>query len=602
MTRRNTIVTAAILAAAGLAFAPDTAHAQDALGDGRGLERDLGVGVPQAAPRRIPGQRDFSSETQFRNAIVTGNAPGGLSFREDVGYTSPRAFRGELGSDDLFSFRRDSLFSGLGGRGLRGTEALQYQFALTSGGRTPSGFLGPMTYERFGAGATGFDAQAGRIDPSRIDDPDRVVRPRQTGLEFDPGRTTTDSMLGDGTLLRDGTMLGTLRSTSAFVTSQVYQPALLGYAQGPDGDPYGLTASSLRGVRYAPLWRPEPTPTRDERVHSRIDTDARQPGAADTRLMPERLTGPDLGPRTAYEALLDRLREAEAAPDDPGAPTPPDATDWEQRLDSLREQMRTPPEWREEDPDAEDPESVFERLQRDHRGRMQEGFEVAEREQLREEGERTFDQDVEVDPVDVLGGPLDAATLERIRQRSGMVDTFSDGVGTDTYSRHIMAGERLMSGGRYFDAEERFTRALASRPNDVDASIGRIHAQIGAGMYLSAASNLRLLLTTTPEIAGVRYGDALLPAPERMTRVLQQLRRSMGQMEDGENVRLGPESALLLAYLGHQRQDSEDVQRGLAVLRDRAAPGAAFDSRLVELLEALWDGDDDTPDPEPEDR
>src|ERR1044071_8028118 len=75
------------------------------------LDHSLQVG---SGGRNAPG-RDFKKELEFRNAIVTGNAPGGISFRGDVGYKAPGEFFGNLGSNDTFAFRRDSVYSGLGG-------------------------------------------------------------------------------------------------------------------------------------------------------------------------------------------------------------------------------------------------------------------------------------------------------------------------------------------------------------------------------------------------------------------------------------------------------------------------------------------------------
>ena len=100
-------------------------NAQNALGNGRALEKQLQTKNPNA---RYSSQNDnFAREMAFREAVVTGTAPGGLSFQGDA-LPSRFEFRGDLGSDAIFSFRRDSLSSGLAGRGIRGTEALQYQF------------------------------------------------------------------------------------------------------------------------------------------------------------------------------------------------------------------------------------------------------------------------------------------------------------------------------------------------------------------------------------------------------------------------------------------------------------------------------------------
>ena len=77
--------------------------------------------------------------------------------------------------------------------------------------------------------------------------------------------------------------------------------------------------------------------------------------------------------------------------------------------------------------------------------------------------------------------------------------------------------------GRFFDAEERFTAALSVRQGDPMAAVGRIHSQLGAGMFLSAAINLRGLLVAHPELAGVKYVPALLPGKEAMAKRIERL-------------------------------------------------------------------------------
>ena len=121
----RSLAIASLVAAASLPV--PLASAQNALGDGRALDNNLSTRGRYNNAR--PSLRD---ELAFRNSVVTGNAPNGLSFRGDVGYRAPGEFTGQLGSNDLFSFRRDSLQSGIAGMGIRGTEALQYQLALTN--------------------------------------------------------------------------------------------------------------------------------------------------------------------------------------------------------------------------------------------------------------------------------------------------------------------------------------------------------------------------------------------------------------------------------------------------------------------------------------
>jgi hypothetical protein len=138
-TTRRITVRATIVGVLALAGSAGTAGAQNALGDGRLLDNNLSAQGTANTP-----VRDLDAEIRFRNAIVTGNAPGGLSFRGDVGYTAPGEFRGELGSDSTFAFRRDSLVSGLAGAGIRGIDALQYQMALTTGSMPPQSLVGGL--------------------------------------------------------------------------------------------------------------------------------------------------------------------------------------------------------------------------------------------------------------------------------------------------------------------------------------------------------------------------------------------------------------------------------------------------------------------------
>ena len=79
--------------------------AQDALGGGNALDSN-----PRVGGGRI-NSRSATDNYRARNALVTGNVPGGRGFRGSVGYTAPTDFRGVVGSDATYAFRRDSAFS-----------------------------------------------------------------------------------------------------------------------------------------------------------------------------------------------------------------------------------------------------------------------------------------------------------------------------------------------------------------------------------------------------------------------------------------------------------------------------------------------------------
>lgn len=460
---------------AALAAPVSPAVAQDALGDGRALDANPQKG----SGGRNPAGRDLAREVQFRNAIVTGNAPGGLSFREDVGYTSAEGFRDALGSDDLFAFRRDSLYSGLAGMGIRGTDALQYQFGLTTGARLPEGLRGSLQVER------GFSRPA-------AGEPATIFTHREEGDER-------------------GYLLWSLRAPSSIVATRGMQPAVISTGYRNEEEDYALTASPLRGLHL----------DRMKYLRGEVGRPSNQalPESPTTALAPAR-PGEMKSP---YESLMERLEEA--AGRDVGA----DGPAWEVQLRELREQILA--EEREQEVTAE----------------------VAQ--VLREGGTVTS-----LTPELPAVGPKDF----------------------DAYGEHMRYGQEHLVKGRYFDAEERFTRALAARPDDVMASIARVHAQVGAGMFLSGSLNLRSLLQLHPEVVGVRYGDQAMPSPERLRRLIGVLRAGLAK-ENG----LPADAGLVLAYLGYQVGDADAVIEGLGHLGKGVEPGGT-PAAFVSLLRKVW--------------
>ncbi|MBL4591808.1 MAG: hypothetical protein JKY96_07600 [Phycisphaerales bacterium] len=188
---------------------------------------------------------------------------------------------------------------------------------------------------------------------------------------------------------------------------------------------------------------------------------------------------------------------------------------------------------------------------------------------------------------------LSPELLSILRGEAAPVDRFigRDVSSSDIYAEHIRLGERLIAKERYFDAEERFTRALAIRPGDITAQIGRIHAQIGAGMVLSGSVNLQSILTDSPHLAGTRYSLNLLPSPTRTKILIEGLRLRAGvvkvndhELHDDRRIRVS--SGLLLAYIGFQTLNAEAVDDGLGVMKES---GTQADQRLARLLEQIWD-------------
>ncbi|MBX9737401.1 MAG: hypothetical protein K2X32_10800 [Phycisphaerales bacterium] len=199
---------AMIVAAAGLglsvALAPAMAQqpapgGRPALGGGRALDANSRVGGDGTNAR---GQ-DVDAIIRFNNAVITGQAGGGKSFRGPINYRAVNEFSGPSAGDSTYRFNRDSAASGLAGSGIRSSDLLNYQIAASSGRSTG-----------------GFDPRLSQsLTPSR------------------GGVSTGDSFL-------------TARSISEFQSSEARRPTVLGVQQAADSPNRSIiTASRLTGIR-----------------------------------------------------------------------------------------------------------------------------------------------------------------------------------------------------------------------------------------------------------------------------------------------------------------------------------------------------------------
>lgn len=541
------------------------AMAQNALGDGRALDANSGSGG------RVNYERpSFAQELQFRNAVVTGNAPGGLSFRGDLGYRAAGEFTGELGSDGLFAFRRDSLYSGLAGMGIRGTDALQYQFSLTTGARPPQNLIGNLSYSREPSAA---NAPVAR-DPNAVD-----IR----GLNlYQPSNQETDLI---------DALSGSMRSSSTYTANTALSPVILStFERGIERTPYGLTASALTGITATPLSSPA-----DIAANRTTGGMPRDP----------------LGERsaTAYDQVLTMIRErAEARAAQTNNPASGEASAVMNELGAVRnalmgiptpENATTDPNAAADPADPADPNAQPAVTP----GTVTPGVQtpgVQTPGATPTDPNATPDRTSGADPTNAYDPAryrMDPGTLDLIRASERPVEALIDPNATsrDIFSEHMRAGERLIATERYFEAEERFARALAVRPSDQTAQLGRVHAQLGAGLLLSGAVNLRTLFTLHPEMIGTRYSGRLLPAPDRIDTLIINLRERAGLLPvEGrplEDVSIRRAAALMLAYLGFQNQNRAVIKEGLDALQDF---GAVDDRVLADVLRQIWLPDEPT--------
>lgn len=586
-----------VLAAAAVLMLAGAAHGQHALGDGRALDRNLQSNSGGA----LPGRRDSLQDTlRFNNAVIHGTATGGKSFRGVVGYRATDQFGGHLGSDDIYYFKRDSMAAESPAFGVRGTDALRYQFGATTGNIVPAYMVaGPGTLARSGTVTTSGTPNALRSTSEFL--AARAVRPSVVGQRQDEWGAQyvaqASPLLGVSWTKTRASPLEAAARTD--LKAPLGQPTPPPPGAFPAPSPLSGLESSVPGVpngldRVAENETPRPAPPNQivtrvmnelrTEVGGRVDPIApidptRPPNNANP--LAGSTPAPGATPGTAAPGQPPGTLPGTTAPGTvPTAPTPPEPQTLELQLERLRASMRG---------------EVAPKTMKDI--------------EARREAEKKRDAAAKPPVEDGKGAPSaqppreiippDGLTPEMIRglRKSGekkvnsLIEPSAPGdpntpgaKDMDMYQSMMTAGQTWLSKGRYFDAEDRFTRAIAAAPGDPMARAGRVNAQLGAGLFLSAAANLRTLLTDHPELVATRYAENLMPSADRSGKVAVQLRQELNAPSSA----LQRDAAFLMAYLGYQREDNALIADGLAEFANRIDPENAKDEALLALIVAAW--------------
>lgn len=584
--------------AAGAAMFAQSAAAQsggNALGSGTALQKRLGQSGGGASAQVAPGatRPSIANQARLNNAIVTGEVGGGRQFRGSVGYSGALDFRGRTGSDDLFRFQRDSFASGLAARGVSGIDGLQQQMGLSTNA-LPSALANSTVLQRESAGVSGAS-----LAPTRAG---------QSAIGINPATLQS----------------GSLRSLSRFATNDASDAVTFAPRAGAQGEgSQGIGASSLRGVYALPpapvpgalvpdrgpiagarQTTPASTPARPGAIESGKLSSAAEPapegGKVETESTYQRLVkqleeGRMGNARPAPPTLESKAEAKEAEAKEAGSPAgwvrPPEAPAkmGEQGAEEPAPALPRPPGIEGapgEAPTATDqkrdePETFKQRLDRLRDTLMRAGAE-SDRGDAPDDDDKNADDDAGNAKPDKETVKKEAADLlGTVRPR---VATFIDPTTDPTaLQRNMLAGQEALAKNKWFDAEESFTKAMLARPDDPMPAIARMHAQLGAGMFLSAAINARAVFRAHPELAAAEYDAALLPRAERLKAVLESLREATTR-DDAH----GRDAGLLLAYLGRQTGSAEDVETGLAAVERIEARLGMTPDPLIGALRALW--------------
>lgn len=605
MTLRSRYVVAALAAAAGLAAAAD---AQQYRGEGGTLlDRNSMVGSGGKNVRT----RDIRDQIWFNNQIITGNAPAGRSFRGYVGYTAPSQFRGFTGTDQYYDFQRDSASSAAVSTGVRASDALRYQFALTTGQSAPTYLANAYFTPRASNAATALGATTSAQAALRSTADylaSRPLRPSFVGSRQDQEgnqwTATASNLLGiswvrdyqssppsPAALPSGAAATGTGTGTGLLGSLPEITPPVTPGAPGaplPPEPPTGLNTSGLeaRGLGYRPVWdaaREAERATAANSIRRGLDTGMAASSVA-TRSV-------------AHTQMLDALRNAYTGEAPEAAGTTPDPTRPKSSFESQMDQLKRvlggqspiePPKVRDVgDVSPMKPGEVP--APGDTNRPVQPAASPDSPSQPQDDNAKDKDKDKQVPP-----GLLSA--LKSLGEKN--LETFTPSPVADpaAYQRHMESAQRDLKAERFFDAEDQFTRAIAAMPNDPLAKAGRIHAQLGAGMYLSASSNLRRLVRDHPEFVGLKFDPKLAPDPERTKTIATELRGMIDQGSTG----MGLESSLLLTYLGRISGDQAMTNEGLNDMSTRLPKGDQAEAAFYQLLNGVWGSSAEKPTPKPQ--
>lgn len=605
MTCLKTMISTATVLATSL-LCTHSSSGQDALGGGNALDANLNTGGRTNNARAQENYRD-------RNLIITGDVAGGRGFRGSVGYTAASDFRGSLGSNDLFPFMADSAYS------------------------SPALFQLGSTYEqlRFGQAFGTFEyrrAQSGAPASVNAQNP---VSPQNIG-ELTRSMTNDDRLRLDRTSIANSTAVNLQSMVEPQIVGLTYNKenrpfvfnasSLRGITLEPMNQSVGTigltTLDSVRlredaesgqqsqmvGVPFEPKFEEKPLPGQDLRLNStaansRVNN-ASSNAAADYNAILARVadryaqSGQAVEPSQLqgdFQDMREQLRGGRAGAVstrvDNRVGVPSDVKD-------DREAPRSSTGLPSENVPSENAGPISQ-SPLDGRQTPREGGSSTETTTPTRPGDERAIPPSPLDrqsptqrPGDVRspdrpspGGATPPAKVPRKRSASEMADVLRHGQRVerlssdqnDRFNELLSTGETRLREADYFVAERTFDRALRFSPDHPMAMAGMGHAQLGGGLYLSAALTLRTLLTEHPEMIDAMFAADLLPSRERLNSIVKMLKTKLEEPSDQASY------GFLLAYIGHQLADRSMMQQGITAM----APADTKDD-FVALLRELW--------------
>ena len=121
------------------------------------------------------------------------------------------------------------------------------------------------------------------------------------------------------------------------------------------------------------------------------------------------------------------------------------------------------------------------------------------------------------------------------------------------FNEFMATAEKELQEGRYVDAAQTYAQAGEFSPDNPLPLIGRVHAELGAGMYAAASVDLQVLFEKKPELIALRY-DLKKFIPEQR---LEYMVRDVSRLS---RMKRNAPANFLVAYLDYQLDRKDDLK------------------------------------------
>lgn len=181
--------------------------------------------------------------------------------------------------------------------------------------------------------------------------------------------------------------------------------------------------------------------------------------------------------------------------------------------------------------------------------------------------------------VDSIRGARDVGNVPVVVKPKPMqIQSLAEGVKPGPLANALKGAEDLMKQGNYLDAVDRYSLAEAIAPRNMLGTLGKAHAELGAGYYRRAAMSLRHALATDPTLMMGQYDVRAMIGVRRLETVVGDLKEAARKDESDTG------SVLLLAYLAYNSGSEEQAAMYLELAQKRSEGKDEF----FKLLRAHW--------------